>query len=355
MKTKATTRTLSLALLVTVAALSMPTARACTRFTYIGPDNSVITARSWDWPNDGHANLWAYPAGISRSGNGDDENSVRWVSKYGSVTTSAFDLGTADGINTAGVAVNVLYLGGSDYGKPDPARNNLNLFSWAQFVLDNYATVQEAVDDFAAGKFNVLAVPDTDGQKMHLHMSIADTSGDNAIFEYIGGKLVIHHGKQFNVMTNEPSFDQQLALNAYWRALDGRFLPGTEDPADRFVRASYYLDNAEKPSDYQQKIATVFSIIRNASVPYTATTPSRPNCAPTQWRSAGDLVNKIYYFEEANRPNIFWVDLNKLDLTKGAAAKKLPLANGEIYSGDASGNFVADIPFALGSVKNPSK
>jgi penicillin V acylase-like amidase (Ntn superfamily) len=29
------------------------------------------------------------------------------------------------------------------------------------------------------------------------------------------GKLVIHHGKQYTVMTNSPTFDQQLALNAY--------------------------------------------------------------------------------------------------------------------------------------------
>jgi len=354
MKISPITKSLSMALLATAAAVTIPNATACTRITYVGSDQGVITGRSWDWPNDGHANLWAYPAGMSRSGNGDDENSARWISKYGSVTTSAFDLGTADGINTAGVSVNVLYLGGSDYGKPEPARKNLNLFSWAQFILDNYATVKDAVDDFAAGKFNVLAVPETDGQKMHLHMSIADASGDNAVFEYIGGKLVIHHGKQFKVMTNEPSYDQQLALNAYWRMQDGKFLPGTEDPADRFVRASYYLDNAEKPSDYQKKIATVFSIIRNASVPFTATTPDRPNCAPTQWRSAGDLANKIYYFEEANRPNVFWVDLNKLDLKKGTSAKKLALADGEIYSGDASGNFVTATPFALGSVKIPS-
>jgi choloylglycine hydrolase len=28
-----------------------------------------------------------------------------------------------------------------------------------------------------------------------VHMAISDSSGDSAIFEYIKGKLVIHHGR----------------------------------------------------------------------------------------------------------------------------------------------------------------
>ncbi len=152
-------------------------------------------------------------------------------------------------------------------------------------------------------------------------------------------------------MTNEPSFDQQLALNAYWQNLNGKFLPGTEDPADRFVRTSYYLNNAQKTTDYQQQIATVFSIIRNASVPFQQTMDSsRPNVYPTYWRSVADLKNKVYYFEEANRPNVFWVELDKLDLKAGAPVKKLSLDKGEIYAGEVSKNFVAAQPFATPSI-----
>ncbi len=341
---------ISAALLIASGFLASFSAEACTRFTYVGLNNHVVTGRSWDWPNDGYATLWAYPAGLSRSGNGDDKNSVRWVSKYGSVTVSAFNIATADGINTEGLSVNLLYLAGSDYGKPDPGKKNLSLFSWAQFMLDNYATVKEAVEDFGSGKYNMLGVPDLDGEKMHLHLCITDSGGDNAVFEYIDGKLVVHRGKQYNVMTNEPSFDQQLALNAYWQRLDGKFLPGTEEPADRFVRTSYYLDNALKTADYQQMIATVFSIIRNASVPFMNGNPKRPNLAPTYWRSVGDLTNKIFYFESANRPNIFWVDLKKLDLKQGAPVQKLPLANGETYAGEANAHFVAAEPFILGDL-----
>ena len=34
-------------------------------------------------------------------------------------------------------------------------------------------------------------------------------------------------------------------------------------------------------------------------------------------------------------PNLFWLDLNKIDFSPNASIKKLSLTNGEIYAGDA--------------------
>ena len=45
----------------------------------------------------------------------------------------------------------------------------------------------------------------------------------SAIFEYVHGKLVIHHGKEYQVMTNSPIYDQQIAINEYWKASFYRF------------------------------------------------------------------------------------------------------------------------------------
>ena len=41
-------------------------------------------------------------------------------------------------------------------------------------------------------------------------MMIEDGTGDAAVFEYINGKLEINHGRQYIVMTNDPSFDKQI-------------------------------------------------------------------------------------------------------------------------------------------------
>ena len=44
-----------------------------------------------------------------------------------------------------GLAANLLYLAESDYGKPTQGKPLLSIAAWAQYALDNYATVAEAV------------------------------------------------------------------------------------------------------------------------------------------------------------------------------------------------------------------
>lgn len=321
-----------------------PITDACSRLCYAGPDNTVITGRTMDWVEDIHTDLWAFPAGIEQIGS-PEPNSVKWTSKYGSIIASGYDIGTTDGMNSQGLVANLLYLSSSDYGKPQATRKNLSIFTWTQYFLDNYATVNEAVADFGKDKFNIIGPTLPNGANATVHLSISDSSGDNAIFEYISGKLVVHHSKNYAVMTNEPSYEKQLALNEYWQNMQGTFLPGTGEPADRFVRASYYLNAAPQTSDLEKSIAIVFSIIRNVSVPMQQGHSTRPNVSATIWRSVADAKNKVYYFENTDRPNVFWVNMNKLDLAKGAAIKKLSLKNGEIYAGEVSDKFIASPSF----------
>lgn len=318
-------------------------AEACTRLVYKGPENLVVTARSMDWKDEISANLWAFPRNIKRDGNV-GPTSIQWTSKYGSVITSAWDIATTDGINEKGLVANVLWLVESEYPKftPQTGEKGLTISAWAQYVLDNFATVQEAVDELGKQDFVIVSdyIPGTE-KFTTLHLSISDKTGDNAIFEYIGGKLKIHHSPAYNVMTNSPTFDQQLAINGYWESIPGTiFLPGTNRAADRFVRASYYIDAIPQTTNLREAIASVFSVIRNVSVPYGISSPTEPNISSTRWRSVSDQKNLTYYFETVLTPNTFWVDLNKLDLTsKKATVKKLDLSNNKTYSGEVSNNF----------------
>lgn len=333
-----------IALIIFSILLAETAAMACSRFTYTGPDNTVVTGRAMDWVEDMKTDLWALPAGISRSGS-KENNSVEWTSKFGSVIASGYNIGTTDGINTEGLNANLLYLSTTNYGKPLSERQNISIVNWAQYILDNYATVEEAVRDFGQDKFNMTAQLLPNGDYPTVHLSISDPLGDNAIFEYIDGRLVTYHDKKYKVMTNEPTFDKQLVLNDYWQNLKGSFLPGTDEPEDRFARATYYIENAPKTSDERKSIAAVFSIIRNVSQPITTQALGRPNVSPTIWRSVADLKNKRYYFENTDRPNVFWVDLSKLELHKDAPIKKLPLGNNEVYAGEISQHFITSKPF----------
>ncbi len=147
-------------------------------------------------------------------------------------------------------------------------------------------------------------------------------------------------------MTNSPVFDQQLALDTYWRQIGGEaFLPGTSRASDRFARASFYINAIPKTAEMFKATAEVFSVIRSVSVPLGITTPGQPNIASTYWRTVSDHQNKTYYFDSATSPTVFWVPLDELDFKEGAPVKKLPLTGGQTYSGSAAGKFEPAEPF----------
>lgn len=312
---------------------------ACTRVMYKGPNNTFITARSMDWLEDLKTNVWVFPRGINRDG-ATDGNTVKWKSKYGSVGSAAFDITITDGMNEKGLVANMLWLAETKYPKYDASKPGLAVSVWAQYILDNFATVNEAVTDVESGKYSILAV-ETPGSAMSglatLHLSLSDATGDNAIIEFIDGKLVVHHDAKYQVMTNSPTFEKQLALNEYWQQIGGTtMLPGTNRAADRFARASFYVTAITQTDNTQVALAAMFGVIRNCSVPLGITTPGQPNIASTIWRTVSDHKNKVYYFEGVLSPNIFWLDLKTLDLSEKASIKKLSLTNNEIYAGEAS-------------------
>lgn len=329
--------------------MPLQTVNACSRAVYLGPENTIITVRSMDWFNDIGTDLWAFPRGLKRDGAAGPA-SIQWVSKYGSVVAAGFDAASTDGMNEHGLVANLLYLAESEYVTPtkDDKRQPMSIAAWVQYVLDNYATVNEAVEALRKEPFYIVAVDSPDGKPGTVHLAISDATGDSAIFEYLGGKLTIHHGREFQVMTNSPSYDQQLALNKYWEQIGGTtMLPGTNRAADRFVRASFYMKAIPQTSDMNEAIASAFGVIRNVSVPLGITTPGQPNISSTLWRTVSDHKNKRYYFESARSPNIFWVNLADLNFAQGQPTMKLTLAGGRVLAGNAAAQFQPADPFAF--------
>ena len=62
-----------------------------------------------------------------------------------------------------------------------------------------------------------------------------------------------------------------------------------------------------------------------------------------------DHKDKLYYFESAISPNVFWVDLTKVDFSEGAGVRKLDLGPQQraIFSGEVSDAFQPSEPFAF--------
>ncbi|WP_293143959.1 linear amide C-N hydrolase [Okeania sp. SIO3I5] len=381
-----------LVVFITILSMAvMPAAQACSRLVY-DSDNGPVTARSMDWFHNPEAKLWFFEKGMERKG-GAGEQSLEWTSKYDSIVTSSYDIATVDGINEEGLVVNLLFLLETSYGQPTESDKTLSIGAWGQYVLDNYATVDDAVKGLGQDPqpfkittvtLNQLAtslrpgsIPDdilsievlpgvTMGNlPFSLHMSISDKTGNSAIVEYIKGEPIIHSKKEYDVLTNDPIFDQQLAINSYWKTLysslnenniAGLFLPGTSSASDRFIRASYYLgameSNAEEyKEDRRSELAAALGIIRNVSDPLGL---DGQDLGTTQWRTLANQRNNVckitndtdatYFFEYTKNPNIFWASMKKLK-DKNLSSMVFDQTTAPYLSGDVSGNFQAKAPF----------
>src|SRR5262245_63163381 len=94
---------------------------------------------------------YGFPRGMERSGAA-GPNSVKWTSKYGSLSVSSYEAGIADGMNENGLVMNGLYLTESDYGKPD-ARPTMSIMAYGQYMLDNFGSVADAVEGLRGNPF----------------------------------------------------------------------------------------------------------------------------------------------------------------------------------------------------------
>jgi len=298
---------------------------ACTRILWNDNKLGVFVSRTMDWPESTEPKLVVFPRGTRHDGgliaHGPErvvkENPAKWAAKYGSLVTTVYGLGAVDGVNEKGLGIHLLYLNATDFGPRDPNKPGLHAGLWGQYVLDNAASVDEALR--VLEKVQIVPV-EARGHKATVHLAMEDASGDSAIVEYIGGKAVIHHGREYRIMTNDPKYDDQLALlqkQDFSKPSSTMPLPGNVNPEDRFQRATYYSALLPEPKSDREAVAGVLAIARNVSVPFGA--PYKGfGIYNTEYRTAIDLGKRLYFFELTTAPSVIWTDLMKFDLKPGA-------------------------------------
>lgn len=293
----------------------------CTRVFWNDNGRELIVGRTMDWPTSTEPIWTIFPRGRKRDGGllGGHPiglaNPLKWKAKYGSVVVSVYGLGAADGINERGLAAHMLYLTETDFGPIDPDKPTMHAGLWAQYALDNAATVSEALELLDGIQ---LAMVEAHGRQATVHLALEDAGGDSAIIEYIDGRAIIHAGREFQVMTNSPTYDEQLALLAqqdFSKPSSEMPLPGNVNPRDRFQRATYYLRMLPEPESERAAVASVLSVMRNVSVPFGA--PYKDvGIYNTEYRTVLDLTDKVSLFELSTAPNVIWTDLNAIDFSR---------------------------------------
>lgn len=328
-------------LFVTLSLFFVNICYSCTRILCVKPNQAVLVGNTMDWHEDMRTNLWIYPQGLTRNGM-TSAPSIQWTSKYGSIVATAYDKATTNGMNERGFAAHILNLPGTDYGIHSKNKAGLSVLLWAQFFLDNFETVEEAVHYHQQNHFQIVSYTDpTTKQPVALHLAIEDASGDSAIIEYTNGVANVFHSKKYTIVTNEPSYDKMLAsLDNESNFGESNPLPGTTSSIDRFTRARFYTKHLPDSTSTIEAIFNLLSVLENISQPAGTASSERTTISTTIWKSVSDLSHRVYYFHSSQHLNMIWVPLDKLNFVPGAPILKLDLTNPNL-SGEVTTEFKA--------------
>ena len=330
-----------LTLILSTLLFTSTTTNACTRVLHV-EDQAVMVGRNMDWKENLHPDIVIFPRGEERLGSF-DENPLTWTSRYGNVVTTSYGLIPSDGMNEKGLAAHILWLDESDYGKQDPNKPSLSVVMWLQYYLDNFASVDEAVRFTEANPLQVAPYYHSTTKKwLNLHLILDDASGDSAILEYTDGKLHIFHDKNYISATNDPTYDKQIANLKQYKVFGGdKPLPGTNEPTDRFVRATYYTQMIPASDTIAAEVASVLSVINNTAQTYTKGTPDKPHMSSTLWHTVLDLTHRVYYFQSTTSQHLISISLDKFNLKEGSPVLFLDLEHHPEYVDDVTDKFTS--------------
>ena len=212
---------------------------------------------------------------------------ARWVSKYGSVTFNLYGRELpGGGINEAGLAIESLWLVGTQYPKAD---GRTAVVSWLQYQLDNSGSVKDVIA--SDKKIRIQA-----STPIPIHFICCDSTGAAAVIEFIGGKMVCHTGSALKaaVIANKSYNDATAELKQYKGFGGDKKVPyGPYGSPRRFVSAADRVRkfDADFKGSYAEAVRYAFDTlyaVRQGDF--------------TKWSVVYDLKKKQIYYKTLRRP-----------------------------------------------------
>lgn len=309
-------------------------ADACTRAFMNSYPGYMVSARNLDFFGPVDPSLVIVPRGTAHNG-GDVANAAHWTARYGSVAIYADGVFPMDGMNEKGLAGHTLfYMNGSQAQADNQGKPVLESRAWLSYILDNYATVDEAVKALRENVRLVAAKMAIDYASDTKHIAIEDVSGDSAIIEIDNGTVHVYHDKNYRVMTNPPSYDNQLKNLAKYANAKRSDIPGGLEADERLVRASYDLKNLPQPDNKNQAQGFILSVLNNVAYPIGSPAepseqkvidmyakyskrPDQNKGIGTYWSTVSDLSHGEYHFKSTFAASQVWVNLHEINFAAG--------------------------------------
>lgn len=295
------------------------TAEACSRIIWETENHGVFVSRTMDWMEENQPTIEVRHSGQTYKGHS-SELGKTWTSKYASIGMTLYGIGIVDGFNEVGFSANGLFLDEESAGDLEGELAQVSNAVFVAYLLDKFATVEEALENINEIEIQQFS---HNGHSMRGHYSIQDKNGDSAILEFVDEGWKIYHGKQYDVMTNSPTFQQHLtnwseAQPASEDVIDGEYpIPGNINSAQRFVWNKYMKSQLKEPTSYTNGLAKLDSV--TYKIPLDAA--NRPDAAgvmrgyATIYSVGYNLDQKVmqirYQFGDAYTH--FFVDFDKLN------------------------------------------
>jgi choloylglycine hydrolase len=219
-------------------------------------------------------------------------SSHRWISRYGSVTFNAFGKNLPDGgINEVGLYIWEM---NEDAEYPqDTGLPKLNQMSWMQYILDNYSTVDEAVQ----------CASETEIDGWGWHFFVGDAEGRCAAIAFIDGEVVVNRDETMPVpgLFNTP-YDRELELLRYYRGFGGLYQPVLHDlRVPRFVKTAVMVRDYDPAQDVVDYGFAMLDTLKVYDVP--------------EWSILCDLRRRVVYFKTRVNPHIKSLQLDDIDFS----------------------------------------
>jgi choloylglycine hydrolase len=296
--------------------------RQCTSFV-LNNNGYAVFGSNFDYGADNSDGLiFVNKRNISKSYWQTDANGehARWTSKFGSVS---FNLIMSQfswaGMNEAGLVISTMQLDGSKSPAPDK-RPWIYSNYWLQYVLDNFATVEEVIaSDSSIRIFDYVD-----------HYLVSDRYGNCAAIEFIDGKMVFYSGKKLPIkVLSNSSYDRSASeWNKYCqRQKDEDTIKVAGSSIKRFCRAGEMI-SAFESTDNETAVKTAFDILDQVS-------GQKTNGSFTRWSIVFDAKDLTVHFRTINHTKIRYIDLRKLDFSCNSQIKMLDI--NEKMEGNISG------------------
>lgn len=283
---------------------------ACTGFFVQGSSHPIV-AKNLDWMFEqgyiyiNKRNVEKRAALIGK------QNGVQWVSKYMSLTLTQDGIDFPwEGMNEAGLTVNVFQLPHSLVPFPSDPRPAIEVTQWIQYILDTSKNVNEAIQNAQTVRVSQTARENSDsyGPETTAHYLVCDVTSKCAVFEYIDRELKIYEtGKNlpYPALTNNTYESSLNYLSSH--LIDKENLDSSKTASfDRFVRATFWSENFQNYKKFgKTEVEYAFRGLQNVSQYYPYMT--------THWSMVFELDSQTLNVKTSRAPALKSIHLKQFN------------------------------------------